>query len=181
MKELREWEWKQDPKHLLFALSRYKFVSKMLAGLERVVEIGAEQGDLSELVRREVGELVITDLHPYPGVVSHNILESSLQGFDGIYALDVLEHIRPEDTGLFLHNMKASLKPRGICIIGSPTERSREFATEKMAHINCMTSEELKGEMQRHFSPVFMFGMNDEVVHTGFDAMRHYHFAIGIA
>lgn len=178
---MRDWEWKSDPKHLLFALSRYKFVAKMLSGLDRVAEIGAEQGDLSELVRREVGELVVTDLHPFPGVVQHDILESPLIGFDAVYSLDVLEHIKPQDTEWFLRNMKLSLRPKGICIIGSPSLRSWEFATEKKAHINCLAPQDLKIEMLKHFDPVFMFGMNDEVVHTGFDAMRHYNLAIGIA
>jgi hypothetical protein len=37
---------------------------------------------------------------------------------------------------------------------------------------------ELKKTMQRHFHNVFMFSMNDEVVHTGFHPMAHYLFAV---
>jgi hypothetical protein len=32
--------------------------------------------------------------------------------------------------------------------------------------------------MQRHFADVFIFSMNDEVVHTGFYALAHYLFAL---
>ena len=32
--------WGEDPKRILFLLARYKFVAKMLAGCERVLEIG---------------------------------------------------------------------------------------------------------------------------------------------
>ena len=33
--------------------------------------------------------------------------------------------------------------------------------------------------MERYFNNVFMFSMNDEVVHTGFHKMAHYIFAVG--
>ncbi|MCA6302689.1 MAG: hypothetical protein IM629_12150, partial [Phenylobacterium sp.] len=33
--------------------------------------------------------------------------------------------------------------------------------------------------MLKFFSNVFLFSMNDEVVHTGFAPMAHYLFAIG--
>ena len=32
--------WHEDPKRLVFTLSRYKFVSKMLAGKNNVTEVG---------------------------------------------------------------------------------------------------------------------------------------------
>src|SRR5438105_8503228 len=32
------WAWHDDPRHVLFTLSRYKFVAKMLAGRERVLD-----------------------------------------------------------------------------------------------------------------------------------------------
>lgn len=178
---MRDWEWEQDPKHLVFCLSRYKFVSKMLAGSERVVEIGAQQGWASEIVRREVGELILTDKLEYPGITQHDILKGPVQKADAVYCLDVIEHIKPSETRRFIKNLKLSLNPKGICIVGSPSFESRKFATEKMVHINCMKAKTLKTEMERQFNPVFIFGMNDEVIHTGFDAMRHYNLAIGIA
>jgi hypothetical protein len=36
----------------------------------------------------------------------------------------------------------------------------------------------LKRLMLQHFHDVFMFSMNDEVVHTGFHALAHYLFAL---
>ena len=32
--------WRDDPKHLLFLLARYKFCSKLLAGKNNVLEVG---------------------------------------------------------------------------------------------------------------------------------------------
>ena len=37
---------------------------------------------------------------------------------------------------------------------------------------------DLKRLMQRHFHDVFIFSMNDEVIHTGFHALAHYLFAL---
>jgi hypothetical protein len=34
--------------------------------------------------------------------------------------------------------------------------------------------------MTRYFQNVFVFSMNDEVVHTGFSPMAHYLFAMGV-
>ena len=36
--------YQNDPKLLLFTLSRYKFVSKMFAGFENVLEVGCQEG-----------------------------------------------------------------------------------------------------------------------------------------
>lgn len=38
----------------------------------------------------------------------------------------------------------------------------------------------LKKLMSDYFYTVFMFGMNDEVVHTGYLPMAHYLFAVGV-
>jgi hypothetical protein len=49
----------------------------------------------------------------------------------------------------------------------------------KEGHVNCKTMPDLKALMQRFFHNVFMFSMNDEVVHTGFYPMAHY--LLGVA
>ena len=36
----------------------------------------------------------------------------------------------------------------------------------------------LKELLKRHFNNVYIFSMNDEVLHTGFDSMSHYILAI---
>jgi len=36
----------------------------------------------------------------------------------------------------------------------------------------------LKKTMEKHFANVFMFSMNDEVVHTGYHKMAHYLLAL---
>lgn len=185
--ELRDFtratDWARDPKHVLFVLSRYKFVSRMLEGSKRVLEVGAGDGFASEIVRRCVGELVCTDIASGDGVIEHDILDGPVYGgFDAAFSLDVIEHVAPQATYSFLENMKESLGNRGVCIIGTPSAESQQYASEisRAHHVNCMSARDLRDTMLKHFAPVFMFGANDEVVHTGFDGMRHYNFAVGV-
>ena len=48
----------------------------------------------------------------------------------------------------------------------------------KAGHVNCKTGADFKGFMTGYFHHVFLFSMNDEVVHTGFDKMAHYLFCV---
>src|SRR5579883_583381 len=56
--------WRDDPRHLLFHLARYKFVSKMLSGKSSVLEVGCGDGFGSRLVLQEVGKLTAVDIDP---------------------------------------------------------------------------------------------------------------------
>ncbi len=46
--------WHDDPKRLVFMLSRYKFVSKMLAGKINVLEVGCGDGFGGRIVSQAV-------------------------------------------------------------------------------------------------------------------------------
>ena len=61
-----------------------------------------------------------------------------------------------------------------------PTLESQKYASKvsKLGHINCKSKKELKSLLLKYFNNVYMFSMNDEVVHTGFDKMSHYIFAL---
>ena len=188
--------WHDDPKHLLFRLSRYKFVAKMLSGSEHVLEVGCGDAFGTRLVQQEVKALSATDFDElfvedakarmverwrFP-VFTHDLLAGPVSGsYDGIFALDVLEHIQPADERVFLGNAFAGLAPTGVAIIGMPSLESQAHAspTSKAGHVNCKTLPQLKKAMQAYFHNVFMFSMNDEVVHTGFHPMAHYLFAVG--
>ena len=56
--------WRDDPRRLVITLSRYKFVAKMLKGLDKVAEIGCGDGFGARIVRQEVRNLTITDYDP---------------------------------------------------------------------------------------------------------------------
>ena len=187
--------WYDDPKRLAFTLSRYKFVAKMLAGAEHVLEVGCADAFGTRVVVQEVKKLTAVDFDPLfvedtNARMSdrwkfecrvHDMLSGPVSGqFDGAYALDVLEHIAPQSEERFLRNMVAPLAARGVAIIGMPSLESQPHASElsKEGHVNCKTMPDLKAAMQRHFHNVFMFSMNDEVVHTGYHKMAHYLLAL---
>ena len=187
--------WHEDPKRLVFTLSRYKFVAKMLTGKNRVAEIGCGDGFGARIVKQEVGQLTITDYdsyfikrfedivsEKYPiSAVEHNILEGPLgQKFDAIYSLDVLEHIPINHEDVFVRNIINSLGSNGIVILGMPSIESQTYASpaSKEGHINCKTGKDLKLFLEKYFHNVLLFSMNDEVVHTGFEKMAHYLFVI---
>jgi protein-L-isoaspartate O-methyltransferase len=50
-----------DPKHLVFALSRYKFHAKMLAGRESVLEVGPGDGIGLPIMAQTVKRIVAVD------------------------------------------------------------------------------------------------------------------------
>jgi len=168
--------FKSDPKHLAFTAARYKFVAKMLEGKKYVLEVGAGDGFFSEIVRQHVDDLLLTDVQ---GQVGHDMTKAVFNGgFDGGYALDVLEHIPQALEGAFLANFRDSVE--GPVIIGIP---ALEFVDKgsplsQLGHVNCKTKEGLRRILKQHFREVFMFAMNDEVIHTG-DVGRYY-FGVGV-
>ena len=187
--------WYDDPKRLAFTLSRYKFVAKMLAGSSHVLEVGCADAFATRVVVQEVKKLTAVDFDPLFvedakarmgdrwtfECHAHDLLAGPVPGrFDGAYALDVLEHILPENEERFLRNMAASLEPHGVMVLGMPSLESQPYASplSKEGHVNCKTMPEFKALMQRFFHNVFMFSMNDEVVHTGYHKMAHYLFAL---
>ncbi len=101
--------------------------------------------------------------------------------YEAIYMLDVLEHIDPvADVAKAMANIVASLKEDGVFIAGVPSLESQAYASEisKAGHVNCQSGHQLRNSMRRFFSNVFLFGMNDEVLHTGFAPMCHYLFVL---
>ena len=192
---MRNFDWHNDPRRLLFTLARYKFVSKMFDGYETVLEIGCGDAFATRIVQQTVKKVTATDFDPIfieeihdrrqhkwelDAHVHNMVLEPTKQSFDGIFSLDVLEHVQQSDEDTFLKNTCLSLKSHGALIIGMPSLESQTYASEgsKIGHVNCKTGTDLRDLMKKYFHSVFMFSMNDEVVHTGFFPMAHYLFAV---
>jgi Methyltransferase domain len=176
----------EDPKHLGFVLARYKFVARMLQGKRNVLEVGCGDGTGARVVAPAVHNLVLTDKIARDHCYTHDMTEGpfirfpSFPTWDAIYALDVLEHIRERDEGEFLHNICGCLHDRGVCIIGMPSLESQSFASpsSKALHVNCKTEKGLRTALEHFFFNVFLFGMNDETLHTGYGPMCHYRLAV---
>jgi 2-polyprenyl-3-methyl-5-hydroxy-6-metoxy-1,4-benzoquinol methylase len=188
---MSKYEWNRDPKRLGFILARYKFVAKMLAGKKAVLEVGCSDGFGSRVVRQTVGMLTAIDIDARAiveataqnwGTLPTSYMHADFMsdrmcwvGYDAVYSLDVFEHL--ENGHMFLGKLRDTAD---VCIIGTPSRESQQYASalSKQGHINCMSGEELQKACLNHWSHVFMFGMNDETLHTGFMPMSHYLFAL---
>jgi hypothetical protein len=71
--------------------------------------------------------------------------------------------------------MVSSLEPHGIAIVAMPSLESQAYASpiSRAGHVNCKTMPELRSFLELHFHNVFVFSMNDEVVHTGYHKWRN--------
>jgi methyltransferase family protein len=187
--------WYDDPRRLTFLLARYKFVAKMISGCANVGEVGCGDAFGTRVVQQEVPDVTVYDFDPVfiedirarqserwaLKSEIHDIVAAPLpRKHDALYTLDVIEHIAPADEATFLENLCSSLSENGLLIVGTPSLESQPYASppSKAGHINCKSGKELKALLERYFSHVFIFSMNDEVVHTGFAPMAHYLFAL---
>lgn len=200
-RELRLGPWTSyslinDPKHMCFVLSRYKFCAKMLEGKNTVMEIGSGDGFGLPIVAQTAKKVYAVDwdkrlldgnanrLKHLKNVeylhVDFNKGAPNIK-VDGIFLIDVIEHLEKKTEKAFLDNIVKCLKPSGVLIIGTPNITASEHATprSKVQHINLKSMRTLRELMEKYFMNVFMFGMNDEVLHTGYAPMCHYIWAVG--
>ena len=190
--------WNNDPKRLGITLARYKFVSKMVSLNDSILEIGCGDSFQNRVVKQSCKSLTAIDINKeliieadynksknYPVKhILHDIISKPISNkknlFDGVFSLDVFEHIEKKKSKKFILNCKKSLKKTGCLIIGIPSLESQKYASKmsKEGHVNCLSGDEFKRLMKKHFNNVFLFSMNDEVVHTGFYKMSNYLFAV---
>jgi len=185
-----------DPKHMSFVLARYKFCAKMLEGKQTIMEIGSGDGfglpimaQLAEKVyavdwdRRLLNGNAKRLKHLKNIEYLHVDLNKSAPKVkvDGAFLIDVIEHLEPEAEIVFLNNIVKCLKANSVLIIGTPNITASAHATprSKVQHINLKSMDTLRKLMEKYFENVFMFGMNDEVLHTGYAPMCHYIWAVG--
>ena len=184
-----------DPKHIAFVAARYKFAAKMLAGLGRVIEVGCGDAFGAPMIAQGVGNLICTDIdgdmlkdNAQRCAAFKNI---SFEYFDfrekhypapadGICLIDVIEHIYPSEESGFLENLVRSLTPHGVILFGTPNLTADQYASpnSKIGHVNLKDHKTLRSTLAPCFHNIFLFSMNDEVLHTGFYPMAHYLWAL---
>ncbi len=191
--------FRSDPKRFVFQLARYKFCAKMLQGKSKVLEVGCGDAPGVPIVLQAVGSIHGIDVEPLViednlarfknenldplSFALHDLIKKPLpKKFDAAYSLDVIEHIPTEMEKNFMKNLCRSLNPQAVCILGTPNQAAEAHASPFSieGHVNLKNAETLKGLLGRYFHNVFLFSMNDEVVHTGFYPMAHYLLGIGV-
>ena len=179
----------KDPKHFGFVLSRYKFAAKMLKNCKHIIDIGCGEG-LGELVFQAETCAKITGIdfdedqinYSIKQVLPHtkkrvNFICQDLinepykgEGADGLACIDVIEHIHLSEEEQFLKNCLTPLEKGGIAVFGTPNKLATTQYTNprnQKGHINSFDPNRLISTLERHLSKVFLFSMNDEIVHVG--------------
>ncbi|MDC0335707.1 class I SAM-dependent methyltransferase [Pseudodesulfovibrio sp.] len=181
----------KNPRHLLFTLARYKAASKMLPRYRdcSVLELGCNEGLGSLILAENATTFTGVDFDedgikwaqdnltdPKLSFISDDFLGKEYGLFDAVISLDVIEHISPDDEARFFVTLTGNLAENGICVVGTPNDSASQYASveSQKGHINMYTAERLYKAAAERFHTVFFFGMNDEVLHTGFDPMCHY-------
>lgn len=190
--------FRTDPRRLGILLARYKFCAKMLSGKKQVLEAGCGDSFGTNVVLQEVDSIHGIDFDPVfidwcrdqakreELNATYEVVDLTVDRptgeFDGAYSLDVIEHIERAREARFMENLCAAMRPNGVVIVGTPNVTAAPYASEwsQRGHINLKDHVELRALMSRYFENVFLFSMNDEVVHTGFSPMAHYLFAMGV-
>lgn len=184
-----------DPKHIAFVASRYKFAAKMMMGLEQVIEVGCGDAFGAPIVAQGVGKLICTDIDeemlkdnamrcaPFKNIAFEYFdfrKNPYAHKVDGLCLVDVLEHIYPSEEPIFLGNLAGSLKPYGVAIFGTPNKTANAYASpnSQEGHVNLKDHLSLRTSLAPYFHNIFLFSMNDEVLHTGFYPMAHYLWAL---
>jgi len=191
---MTDYAWSADPKRFAFTAARYLTTARLLVGRQRVLEVGCGDGFFSRIVAQHVGQLTAIDRDAafiedaksranadWP---IHFIHKDMMDGemmhhYDGIYLLDVIEHIDPREEVSFLRNAVISLANHGVMVVGTPSADSQHLASvlSRKEHIYFSAGEDLRAVMLGFFHSVFVFGMNDAVLH-GDLGMAHYLLAI---
>jgi len=185
---------KNSPRRVLFSLSRYKFAAKMMGENKNVLELGCSDGMgtyvLSEMAKKVVAVDFDQEVIDWAkkNVKSKkvsfncdNFLEKVYGKFEGVIAYDVIEHIQRKNEKIFLETVCNNLTFEGVFLIGTPNITAKKYSSKVVndAHVNLYSADRLKKLMEKYFNNVFMFGSNDEIVHTGFAPMSQYIIAIG--
>lgn len=188
-----------DPRMIAFIAARYKFVAKMLEGRETVLEVGCGDAFGAPIVAQTVKQLICTDIDEetlalnqkrnlFPNIdFRHRDFRRrslySLPQIDAAYLVDVIEHIYSHEAPEFIDNLCGLLHDkRGVLLIGTPNKTAEAYASpnSRHGHVNLHTHQSLKEMLRFRFHNVFMFGQNDEVVHTGYAPMCQYLWGMGV-
>ena len=196
---LTNYEVMSDIKHLGMRLARYKFIAKLMMYEQEIwaLELGCSEawGALMMKQNTNLKKWVGLDFDSDAMEWNCKFMTSEFEFVEGdffkfedsgknkfnlIYSVDVIEHIEPDTEDDFCRIITKNLTNDGTAVIGTPNITMKPYASEsaRQDHINLYDQKRLFETMKRHFKNVYIFNMNDEIVHTGFAPMACYIFAV---
>lgn len=183
-----------NPRWVLFTFARYKFAARLIgqSPLLNILDLGCNEG-YGALLFTEYGHKVTgvdsdmdaikwakNNLGEKANFIGDDFLGKCYGKFDAVVSLDVIEHI--EDDRMYFATVVSNLKEDGFCIIGTINKTFEPYASKiaQLGHVNLFGAERLRDTARQYLKNVFLFGMNDEVVHTGLYPMCNYLFVLGV-
>lgn len=194
-----------DPKRVGFLFARYAFAAKMLRNCESILDVGTGDGaaavtfltdtvaqtivgiDFDEtLIEYTQNELMPAIALARPTDIKRiafrcaDFLSFDHGQFAGVASMDCIEHVAPEDSKAFIAHIADTLPRSGIAVVGTPNEYAAHLgsAHSRLGHVNNFTPERLRADLEKEFSAVFMFGLNDSTLHVGHEHLWHYILAV---
>lgn len=193
-------KWRTDPRYIVFVLARYKHAAKVLRGKQNVVDVGCGDAFGFPILLQEIPAVHGVDMEPMViedinarGVlptdrVSFEIRDMAREGplaktYQAAICFDVLPYIPKDQEHGLIANVAASLDDDGIFILGTQNANSIQYSYAR-SHLGTENFKDYDGLvdlLRPHFKNLIVFGMNDEVIHTGRETMSQYLFAIAIS
>jgi 2-polyprenyl-3-methyl-5-hydroxy-6-metoxy-1,4-benzoquinol methylase len=155
-------------------VSRYIWISKLLAG-KNVADIACGKGYGSYIMAKEAASVTGIDLNDKSLEIANSTFDKSNlsylkhnavklgeldKKFDTVVACEIIEHIYPKQSDLFLQSIKDCLKDDGLAYISTPNHDVvlKSGSSVPDFHINNFRASELKSLLEKHFSEVTMLG-----------------------
>lgn len=183
------YNFRNDPKRLAFVLSRYKFSAKMGSKHRTVLELGCGEGIGATILAEEAVHYTGVDLDDTAiksarenltdekfTFIYDDFMGKTFGKFQTVVSLDVVEHIYPAHESLYFETLLKNISEDGRVIVGTPNITSAPYASKasQLGHVNLFSQKRLQETLERYFHNVFPFGINDEILHTGYAPMAHY-------
>jgi 2-polyprenyl-3-methyl-5-hydroxy-6-metoxy-1,4-benzoquinol methylase len=184
------------PRRALYHLSYYKFAAKLIGSRQRVLDVGCSEGLGTWLLAKECGYAKGLDLDEAAIEIAQgnwgaedivdfaceDVLTAEVGEWNATTSFDVVEHILPDHANAFFRVIAGGLDADGMCIVGTPSLEGQRYASavSREGHVNLYDGPRLEEALSAHFEYTFLFGANDEVVHSGFPPMCHYLIGVGV-